>query len=52
MTVFDIDGYEELLNVAELQAQTRWEIEFVATMKANTFVSDAQLQKLEKIAGI
>ena len=59
MQSFEIDGYEELLETADLQAKTRWEMDFVEDMKEkyeaygeNTFVSDAQLKKLDKIAGI
>ena len=58
MKAHEIDNYEELLEEAESQASNDWEFDFVSDMKEkfdqygdNTFVSDAQLEKLEAIAG-
>ena len=58
MKAGEIDEYEQLLSDAEDQAESEWEMDFVSDMMSKheqygdgTFVSDAQLSKLEKIAG-
>lgn len=57
MQAYEIDNYEELLETAEELASNHWEMDFVADMKDQfeqygdkTFVSEAQLDKLETIA--
>ena len=58
MKAYEIDNFYELLDEAESQASNDWEIDFVNDMRDKydqysdeMFVSEAQLEKLEKIAG-
>jgi hypothetical protein len=58
MKAYEIDNFDELLDDAESQASTDWEMDFVNDMRDKydqysdeMFVSEAQLEKLEKIAG-
>lgn len=52
------DEFEDLLSEAETEAKTGWEMDFVADMRtryttygAEAFLSERQLELLEKIAG-
>lgn len=54
----DIGDFEELLECAERQASTEWEIDFVSDVSERydqyedrTYLSDKQRSNLEKIAG-
>lgn len=54
----DLSEFEELLNDAEDEANNQWEDEFVESMRerwethrGDTYLSDAQLETLRKIAG-
>ena len=58
MKAGDIDNYADILESAELNAKNDWEMDFVFDLMNkfdeygdDTFVSEAQLEKLEKIAG-
>jgi hypothetical protein len=58
MKAHEIDNFDELLDDAESQASSNWEMDFVNDMRDRydqyndeMFVSEAQLEKLEKIAG-
>lgn len=57
MKAHEIDNYEDLIEEAECEANSDWEMDFVSDLKDkydqygdNTYVSEAQLAKLEKIA--
>ena len=57
MKAQEIDNYEELLEEADIKASNDWEMDFVSDLKEkfeqygdDTYVSDAQLEKLEAIA--
>jgi len=59
MIASDIDNYADLLESAELNAKNDWEMDFVFDLMNkfdeygdDTYVSEAQLEKLEKIARI
>lgn len=59
MKVEDYDDFEEVLAEAEINAVTPWEMDFVADLKekyeefkGKTFLSDKQVEVLEKIAGL
>ncbi len=59
MIASDIDNYADLLESAELNAKNDWEMGFVFDLMNkfdeygdDTYVSEVQLEKLEKIAGI
>ena len=59
MTAGDIENYADILEQAELNAKNDWEMDFVFDLMNkfdeygdDTYVSDAQIEKLEKIAGI
>ena len=52
------DDFEDLLEAAERQANTKWEIDFVADIrerydlwKAQTFLTNPQLAILRKLTG-
>lgn len=52
-----VEEFNILLGAAELNAATTWEEEFTADLRANfqrygahTYLSDAQLEQLERIA--
>jgi hypothetical protein len=58
MQAKEIEDFEELLEAAELNAISDWDMEFAADMrsryfkyKEETYVSENQLQHLERIAG-
>ncbi len=57
MKAEDIDGFGDLLAVAEQQASTDWDMGFVSELSDkyseygdNMFISDKQLAQLERIA--
>ena len=57
MTQQELDELLELIDEADAEARTDWEIEFVGDMREkalewgrNTFISDQQRAKLEQIA--
>lgn len=59
MIAGDIDNYADILEQAELNAKNDWEMDFVFDLMNkfdeygdDTFVSEAQLEKLEKIARV
>ena len=59
MKAGDIDNYAYILEQAELNAKNDWEMDFVFDMMNkfdeygdDTYVSEAQLERLEKIAGV
>ncbi|HHG5326042.1 hypothetical protein I5E47_19490 [Pseudomonas aeruginosa] len=52
-----VEEFNSLLGAAELNAATTWEEEFTADLRSNfqrygahTYLSDAQLEQLERIA--
>lgn len=58
MKAQDYDNFEDLIDAAEDGASTDWEMEFIDGVKekyeqygGNMFVSDKQLEVLEKLAG-
>lgn len=57
MFAYDIENFEDILEQAELNAKSEWEIEFVESMrerytkfKNSALVSEKQLEILERIA--
>jgi len=59
MKAQEIDNYEELLEEADIKASNDWEMDFVSDLKEkfeqygdDTYVSEAQLEKLEVIANL
>lgn len=58
MTPKNIDDFEELLDSADTNAISEWDMEFVADIKDryqkygdDTFISQSQLEQLERVAG-
>jgi hypothetical protein len=59
MTANEIDNFNELLSHAEINAETEWEMDFTASMRARyrkwheeTYVSAKQLEQLERLADV
>ncbi len=59
MIAGDIDNYAAILEQSELNAKNDWEMDFVFDLMNkfdeygdDTYVSDAQLERLEKIARV
>jgi hypothetical protein len=59
MQVEEIDDFESVLTLAEDNANTEWEMDFVASVRDRfndyadkCFISDKQLATLEKIARV
>jgi hypothetical protein len=58
MKAEEIDNFEELLDAAESSATKDWDVDFVSDLRDrydkfgdNLYVTDAQLEQLERIAG-
>jgi hypothetical protein len=58
MKAEEIDDFDTLLETAEEQAEKDWDVNFVSDLRDkyeqyrdNLYVSDAQLEQLERIAG-
>ncbi|MDD1625976.1 MAG: hypothetical protein LUQ26_00655 [Methylococcaceae bacterium] len=54
----DIDGFEDILEEADSQASSSWDVNFVTDMQEryasygeDMYISDSQLKQLERIAG-